>query len=760
MIDFITQNRKILVSVFLTIGMLNALVDVVILTQRTQIFRSRASSSEVIFKNTSGEVLPLNKDKQPISDSLEVIVELNPQTRPSSYKIAKDLTELTRIESNTYTTHPLRLNYKFQKVQNNVPTLFVEFFYSDGSSKKIVSTVEISNLGNVIGHYTSPKGFYELSYDKRQWVYTLMPDETFGQRTIFNLSNEYGFARLDIIEYESTKDLVSLVNEIISLNKAKPVTAEPVQFGTIPSYIINYKEQILGQDTYFYQQVIKDGNKVLILEKRVATLGYNAPYLENLLQSLIFADVQPQQIKGATSFPEDLPSPLTTDQLVDLVRPSIAHIVYTYCLDIVNLKPALSGLSKPQYQFCASGKGSGFIVNEKGIVATNGHVVKVFPQEALIANLLQEEGKIFAIDLVKALYISKGQTPTQTEIEDVYKQLGSNPQYIDRFLTEIFELIEKKIITVSINNEKYYVNVGKDPVKVDYQKMLEGDYVNAVIPSSTTYTAKLLDVDFPNRYSYEAIINKNYHRGPDVAILQIENPSNNVFVALELGSTQNLKEGLDVVVAGYPTLVEGEEDPRASISYKTSTKPTITKGIVSAIKEDLTGKTVFQTDASIDHGNSGGPAFNPSGQVIGIATFTVESKTGNFNFLRDITELKQLMTKNNIENSSGTITTFWREGLHQFRLARYNQAIGQFKKVEALSPSHPTIQEFIQNSKKAIQEGKSLEGFAGFWKSQQTANVALVTFGSISIISFMLAGFLTALPLFARDSTPPTPTFT
>ncbi len=754
MIDFIKRNRKILVSVFLTIGMLSALVDVVILTQRTQIFNSQANSSEVVFKSITGESLPLNKDNFPISDSLEVIVELNPKAIPSSYKIAQSPTEFTKLEPKKFTTHPLKLSYRFQKVQNNLGTLFIEFFYTNGSSKNIVAPIEISNQANTIGYFDSPKGFYKLPFDKRLWTYKLVPDENFGQKVVFNLNNEYGFSRLDMIEYESSLDLVSIVNEIIKIKKAIPVSTEPVQFAGKSSYVIKYKEQILGQDTYFYQQVIKDANKVLILEKRVPSLGYNKPYLENLLKGLLFANIQPQQVKGVLTSASEIQSNLTTSQLVDLVRPSVANIVYIYCLDIVNLKPSLSGLSKPNYQFCSSAKGSGFIVNQKGAVATNGHVVKVFPEEALITNLLDKNEKIFATDLARTIYMSKGQSPTQSEVETLYEQLGSNPQYVDRFLTEIFDLIGKKIISVSVNNEKYYVNVGKDPVEIDYQKMHEGDYKNAIIPSSTTYTATLTDADFLNKYSYEAIVNNNYSRGSDIALLQIENSKNKAFVALKLGNTEDLKEGLDVVVAGYPTLVEGQEDPRASISYKTSTKPTITKGIVSAVKEDLTGKTVFQTDASIDHGNSGGPAFDMSGQVIGIATFAIESKTGNFNFLRDITELKQLMTKNNIDNSLGKITTSWKNGLANFRMKHYNQALEQFKVVEELNSDHPTVKEFIQDSKKAIEEGRSLEGFRGFWESGQAANVALVIFGSISIISFMFSGFLYSLPLFASDSTP------
>lgn len=292
--------------------------------------------------------------------------------------------------------------------------------------------------------------------------------------------------------------------------------------------------------------------------------------------------------------------------------------------------------------------------------------------------------------------------------------------------------------------------MGDEPVQIDYQKMNKGDYANATIPSPTTYTAKLLDFNYPNKYSYDAIVNKNYQRGTDIALLQIDNSSNNLFPALSIGNIRNLREGSEIIIAGYPTLVEGEQDPRAAISYKTSAKPTITKGIISSVKEDLSGKTVLQTDASIDHGNSGGPALNLLGDVIGIATFAVDSKTGNFNFLRESGELKELMLKNNIDNKLGKLTDLWREGLNSFRNRLFGRALKYFKEVEILSPNHPTVKEFKDLSENSIAKGESMEGLAGLIKGKNS-NVLLVIFGGISVISFMMSGFLATLPLFAKE---------
>lgn len=581
--------------------------------------------------------------------------------------------------------------------------------------------------------FISPKGLYKLFYDPRYWTH-----HNFGPRVIFNLNKEYGFARLDIIEGESEKDLDGLKEEVIKSTTETPISIEQIQFQGRPSILMGYKEEVLGEDVFYYKQIVKDSNNFFIFEKRVPKLQSSQNFLDNLLQGFqrTFSNSNVQEVQGVTSESNQL----LTVQLVDLIRPSIASIVYVYCLKVSNLQPALSGFLKPEYNICSSSKGSGFVVNENGILATNGHVVKVYPEEGLVTNLLNEGTKNFASDLINSTYLSKKQIASLAQVEDIYNKLNSNPQYIDRFLTEIFKLLEQKVISIAITSENYFVNLGDEPLRIDYQKLSSGDYMSAVNPSTTTYSARLLDFNYPNRYSYNAIVNREYVRGADIALLEINNSSGIFFPALELGNLENIREGTDVIVAGYPTLVEGEEDPRAALSYKTSTRPTITRGIISAVKEDLLEKLVFQTDASIDHGNSGGPAFESNGHVIGVATFMEASQTGNFNFLRAISELKELMQKNNVPNFVGDLTKYWISGLDEFRNNYHKQAINNFERVAELNPSHPTVEDFIKRSQDAIAKGESIEGFPYLFTRNKVLTALIIILGLVSIIGLIFFG--------------------
>lgn len=75
-------------------------------------------------------------------------------------------------------------------------------------------------------------------------------------------------------------------------------------------------------------------------------------------------------------------------------------------------------------------------------------------------------------------------------------------------------------------------------------------------------------------------------------------------------------------------------DPVLAIGNPLSLGGTVTQGIVSALNRDIR-ETPFddfiQTDAAINHGNSGGPLFNLQGEVIGMNTaiFSPEASSGS-----------------------------------------------------------------------------------------------------------------------------------
>jgi S1-C subfamily serine protease len=93
----------------------------------------------------------------------------------------------------------------------------------------------------------------------------------------------------------------------------------------------------------------------------------------------------------------------------------------------------------------------------------------------------------------------------------------------------------------------------------------------------------------------------------DVALLKL-NPAGLTLTPLELGSSSDLIVGSPVAAIGSPF----GQDQSLSV------------GVISAVDRDIDSLTQFQignaiqTDAAVNHGNSGGPLLNARGEVIGI----------------------------------------------------------------------------------------------------------------------------------------------
>jgi serine protease Do len=104
----------------------------------------------------------------------------------------------------------------------------------------------------------------------------------------------------------------------------------------------------------------------------------------------------------------------------------------------------------------------------------------------------------------------------------------------------------------------------------------------------------------------------------DVALLQLEKVPPGL-VAARLGDSNRVEIGDQVFVVGHPF----------GLDY------TLTTGVLSARRRPkktagtMTLREIFQTDAAINQGNSGGPMFNMQGEVVGIVSALV-SKSGGF----------------------------------------------------------------------------------------------------------------------------------
>ena len=110
----------------------------------------------------------------------------------------------------------------------------------------------------------------------------------------------------------------------------------------------------------------------------------------------------------------------------------------------------------------------------------------------------------------------------------------------------------------------------------------------------------------------------------DVALLKIVDPV--AIESLEIEAAP-ARIGESLYVVGTPL------DERLAFS--------VSKGIISG-RRQISGQDLYQTDAAVNPGNSGGPVFNESGHVIAVTVaglFTASGASANINYLVPIAEV-------------------------------------------------------------------------------------------------------------------------
>jgi putative serine protease PepD len=118
--------------------------------------------------------------------------------------------------------------------------------------------------------------------------------------------------------------------------------------------------------------------------------------------------------------------------------------------------------------------------------------------------------------------------------------------------------------------------------------------------------AQSVSVRFWNGSTYKASV-VGTDPSTDLAVIKVDAPSSVLF-PLSFGDSNQLQVGDGVVAIGSPFGLE----------------ETVTSGIVSALHRQMQAPNNFtindsiQTDAAINHGNSGGPLLNSSGEVVGV----------------------------------------------------------------------------------------------------------------------------------------------
>lgn len=308
-------------------------------------------------------------------------------------------------------------------------------------------------------------------------------------------------------------------------------------------------------------------------------------------------------------------------------------------------------------------QGSGFIITPDGYIVTNAHVV--FKEEEMLKRMLAQQGL--------RTFISK-------DIEDMQKELGG----------KITPEMEKLAVEGASMWYSHYMTIDKVERTVD---TMMGVKVAGIPTMAQKFTADVRTMGKPTP-------------GKDVAIIKIDRKD---LPTVSLGDDTAMRTGDRVLVIGYPQM----ESIQMILAPESQTETTLTSGLVSARKTMPGGWDVLQTDATINHGNSGGPAFNDKGEAIGIATFgAIDWSSGKeitgVNFLVPGTVIKQYLHEINVTPQQSRLSGLYNEGLVLFEQKHYKAALDKFREINELNPGYPYVQSYIAEARAAVGAGKDV----------------------------------------------------
>lgn len=254
-------------------------------------------------------------------------------------------------------------------------------------------------------------------------------------------------------------------------------------------------------------------------------------------------------------------------------------------------------------------------------------------------------------------------TTTAEEIEELRKEIEELKKKQTAQVTEpkIVEKVIEKIVEIPRTDKKVLINTFTTPSGVildengniisDPTKSVSSDSLNKIVPGTSNLSGEqIYSIISPSVVLVKSsnsggtgfivssgkytITNAHVVGSDDHVILTFQSGANisapvlgrngtfdialvynnNLslpYVKFGTSESPGLTSGADVYAFGFP------------LSYENTV--TLTKGIVSAIRQNVGNQSYIQTDATIHPGNSGGPLVNNRGEVIGINTRGVVS---------------------------------------------------------------------------------------------------------------------------------------
>ena len=169
----------------------------------------------------------------------------------------------------------------------------------------------------------------------------------------------------------------------------------------------------------------------------------------------------------------------------------------------------------------------------------------------------------------------------------------------------------------------------------------------------------------------------------DLALLHVDATDTPSIQLDDSGSVQALDT---LTVIGFPTNGDANDDPTNLLT------PSFNLASVSAIKTGGDGAELIQVGGNIEHGDSGGPALDADGRIVGVVSFGGPDSQGMTAFLRSSDSARRLLATAGVSARPGAFERAWEQAFGDYATTSAGHWRRASRELAALLKAYPRFQ--------------------------------------------------------------------
>ena len=337
----------------------------------------------------------------------------------------------------------------------------------------------------------------------------------------------------------------------------------------------------------------------------------------------------------------------------------------------------------------AGGSGTGFLIHPDGMILTSGHVVAPTRDPSALRRDLQRNGAIAAL---------LRHFPIET-LRTIYRE-----ETLDRY-------VERLVAAGRIDNVRTASQV----------ELSNGE----TLPFRIRRWSPALN-----------------QRGTDLALLQIARKG---LPSLPLGDSEQTRIGQSIFSVGYPAVASSTDDVIGGwLSRDSDLEATFNPGTITAIKRDVANTPVLQSNVAIYRGNSGGPAVNLDGEVIGVSSWG-HTNAEQIKFLVPINVARKFVADAGVApGTGGAFNAHYRAALDAARDGKWLDAKSELARASVLFPKSPDLIRFTHDVDRAVR-------LLPVWRRYPAIAITLGTLALIGVVVATLLALRSRRPYIDPD---------